>query len=313
MLKIRCLLACALLPALLTPALRPARAQVSAPPVQITAEQSGARANDVYSPKLIYQTINGKPVLVMYFGGWYRTNPYTLPNDSIYRAVCSAPTQCGAAQKVIDPVAAGLGSAAMLNNPTIVQLNNFGRPYLLMYMTGVTGDDRTNGQTVQNNQIYWSMSWADDGVNWSKPQLLLNDAWLPSATLDANNNVILYANTNWNENPYFLSRWNLGQSGIAVARQQPVSTSNGINYINVEVKYRPQIGLYQMLAQQVTSAFNSQVDYLYSTDGARFTLGVENVIPPSMTPGVHPDSSCYVYYGYAPGLYLSNVYFKRWC
>lgn len=283
------------------------------PPVQMTAELAGTRSNDIYSPKLIYQTINGQKTLVMYFGGWYRTDPTQLPNDSIYRAVCTAPNNCGAAQKVIDPVADGLGSAALVNNPTIVELHNFARPYLLMFMTGVTGEDRNNAWTTGNNKIYWSMSWADDGVHWTVPQLLLDNAWLPSATLDANGNVILYANTNWNNNPWFLSRWNLGRSGITVMDHEPVATNTGTGYINVEVKYRAQLGIYQMIAQQVTSAFNSEVDYLQSVDGVNWTVEAENITPQGMTPATHPDTACWVYYGRAPAIYLSNIYLKVWC
>ena len=282
-------------------------------PQQMTAEQTGTRPNDVYSPKMIWQTINGQKTLVMYFGGWYRTDPTQLPNDAIYRAVCPAPNQCGDAQKVIDPVAAGMGSASMVNNPTIVELHNFARPYLVMYMTGVTGEDRNNGWTTQNNKIYWSMSWADDGVNWSTPQLLIDNAWLPSATLDSAGNVILFANTNWNNNPYFMSRYNLGISGIGVTPPEPFVTDNGVNYINVEVKYRSQLGLFQMVGQHVTGGFNSQVDLLDSPDGVNWTVRAQGITSDGMTPGVHPDTSCWVYYGKAPQIYLSNIFLKVWC
>ena len=295
------------------PAAATAQTVPASPPVQMTTEQPGTRPNDIYGPRMIYQVINGQKTLVMYFGGWYRTDPNQLPNDSIYRAVCSAPNACGVAQKVIDPVAAHMGSASMVNNPTIVELHNFTRPYLVMYMTGVTGDDRNNAQTVQNNKIYYSMSWADDGVNWSTPQLLIDSAWLPSATLDADNNVILYANTNWNENPYFLARWNLGASGIAPAEPEPVITSNGVNYINVEAKYRPQLSRYQIIAQQVTAGFNSEVDFLESQDGVNWDVRATNIAPPAMTPGVHPDTSCWLYFAQAPRVYLSNIYLKPWC
>ncbi|HEX2940316.1 MAG TPA: hypothetical protein VHO91_04655, partial [Rhodopila sp.] len=32
---------------------------VNSPPLEMTAERLGTRPNDVYSPRLIYQTING--------------------------------------------------------------------------------------------------------------------------------------------------------------------------------------------------------------------------------------------------------------
>ncbi|HQT77822.1 MAG TPA: hypothetical protein PLD10_12280 [Rhodopila sp.] len=293
---------------------RPGAAQtMTSSPLEMTTERPGTRLNDVYSPRLIYQTINGQKVLVIYFSGWYQTNPDKPPNDAIYRAVCSAPNACGTVQKVIDPVADNMGSAALVNNPTIVELHNFSRPYLVMYMTGVAGDDRNAAWTTQNNKIYYSMSWADDGVNWSVPQLLIDSAWLPSATVDADGNVILYANTNWNNNPYFLARWNLGRSGIAVTAPQPIVADNEANYINVEAKYRPQIGRFQMVAQQVTAGFNSEIDLLESLDGVNWNVRAENITPQGMTPGVHPDTSCWVYYGKAPQIYLSNIFLKVWC
>jgi hypothetical protein len=279
----------------------------------MTSEQPGTRPNNVYGPKLIWQTINGQKTLVMYFGGWYRTDPTRSPNDAIYRAVCPAPNQCGEPQKVIDPVAAGMGSAALVNNPTIVELHNGDRPYLVMYLTGVTGDDPNSGWTPQTNKIYYATSWADDGVNWSTPRLLIDNAWLPSATIDAGGNVILYANTNWNNNPYFMSRYNLGPGGTAVSPPQPFVTDNGVSYINVEVKYRSQIGLYQMMAQRTTSGFNSQIDLLQSYDGVNWQTAAERITPDAMTPGAHPDTSCWVYYGKAPQSFISNIFLKTWC
>ncbi len=121
---------------------------ISDPPLQLTQDDPNARPNDVYSPKLIYQTINGQKTLVMYFGGWYRTDPETLPNDFIFRAICTAPNACGVAQKVIDPVASQMGSASMVNDPAVIELHNGGLDYLVMYMTGVTGEDRDNGYTT---------------------------------------------------------------------------------------------------------------------------------------------------------------------
>lgn len=292
----------------------PAHAQSAFPaPLQITAEETGTRVNDIYAPRILYQTIHGKQTLVMYFGGWYRTDPSELPNDSIYRSVCSAPNVCGAAQKVIDPVASKLGSAAMINNPTIVEMHSYGQDYFIMYSTVVTGNDRNNGATVENNKIYYSVSWANDGVNWSVPVLLLDNAWLPSATIDAAGTVFLYANTNGNSNPYFLARFNLGVSGVGVSTPEQVTTDTGIDYANVEVKYRPDIKLYQMVAQQASESYNSEVDYLDSVDGLHFVTRARNIIQPGMTPAVHPDTSCWVYYGLAPETYKSNIFLKSWC
>jgi hypothetical protein len=290
------------------------QAQTAFPnPIRMTQEETGTRANDVYAPRMIYQVINGVKTLVMYFGGWYRTDPEELPNDAIYRAVCPAPNQCGPAQKVIDPVAAGLGSASMVNNPTIVELHNYGQDYLVMYMTGVPGEDRNNAQTVSNNKIYYSVSWAKDGVNWTPPALLLDCGWLPSATLDQEGNVILYANTNGLESPGFLARYNLGPSGVDVGAAEAVATNTGQDYENVEVKYRPSINLFQMVAQQASAQFDSEIDYLDSVDGVHFVARARNITQPGMTPGVHPDTSCWVYYGEAPAIYLANIWLRSWC
>jgi hypothetical protein len=282
-------------------------------PLQMTQDAPDARANDVYSPKLIYQIIAGQKTLVMYFGGWYQTDSAALPNDSIYRAVCTAPNACGLAQKVIDPVAMQMGSASMVNDPTIVELHNNGLDYLVMYMTGVTGEDRNDAATVQNNKIYYSVSWATDGIHWSIPKLLFDNGWLPSATVNADGDVILYANTNWNNNPNFLSRCNLGPSGIAVAPCEPVITSQEKLYINVDVTYQKELHLFQMLAQDSTGSFNSGIDYLDSNDGLVWEVRAENVVAQGMTPTIHPDTACWVYYGYAPVIYQADIFLKVWC
>lgn len=292
----------------------PATAQTTYPrPIQMTQGAPGARANDVYAPRMIYQPINGVQTLVMYFGGWYRTDPEELPNDAIYRAVCTAPDACGAVQKVIDPVAAGMGTASMVNNPSIVELHNRGQDYLVMYMTGVAGDNRDDGETVSNNKIYYSVSWAKDGVNWTVPALLLDCGWLPSATVDAAGDVILYANTNGLESAGFLARYNLGPDGTAAGGGEAVTTSTGQAYENAEIKYRPAIGLFQMVAQHASAEYDSEIDFLDSADGVHFTVRASNITQPGLTPGVHPDTSCWVYYGEAPATYLSNIFLKSWC
>jgi hypothetical protein len=302
----------------------PAAAQGMFPTAtQITKDstQSGTRVNDVYSPRMIRQTINGTSTLVMYFGGWYQTSSSSTPNDAIYRVVCSAPNVCGTPQMVINPVAFGLGSASLANNPTIVEVNANGQNIYIMYMTVVTGNVVGAGFTTSNNQIYYSTSFATDGVNWSTPQLLIPGAWLPSATLDNNNppNVILYANGNGAKNSSgqevpFLARYNLGPSGVAVNTPVAVNTGN-TSYDNVEVRFRTTtnpVG-YQMLGQQLTSNVNSEIDYLFSTDGINFELSSSNIVQNSQTPAAHPDTSCWVYYGLSGGTLDSNIFFQSWC
>jgi|CXWL01.1.fsa_nt_gi hypothetical protein len=169
-------------------------------------------AANVYSPAMIYQTINGQKKLVMYYGGWGESKqildknlsmvPTVFPQDSIYRVVCDAPNQCDTPQVVVTPDRFGTPGAGtvLVNDPSIVQLKAAnGEEYLVMYMTGVpgtaTGDpqkdcpvkpevgsvtlacaavvqDAGTGNKIENNKIYFSTSFANDGVNWSKPRLL---------------------------------------------------------------------------------------------------------------------------------------------
>jgi hypothetical protein len=183
-----------------------------------------------------------------------------------------------------------------------------------MHMTGVTGDDRSNWQTITNNKVHYSVSWAKDGVNWTPPVLLFDRGWLPSATVDAQGNVILYLNANGLVSPGFLTRRNLGPGGVdSRSPGEAVATSTGQTYDNVEIKYRPEIGLFQRFAQQASAKFNSEVDFPDSTDGVNFVVRADSVTQPGMTPGVHPDTSCPVYYGVAPEIYLANIWLKSWC
>lgn len=225
--RIACLLSCV---SAMAPAIALATGSGEfASPVQITFNSSSAptsvRVNDVYSPRMIQQTINGTPTLVMYFGGWYQVtnSPSVTPNDQIYRMVCSSPTSCDAPQSVINlnnDTSSGFAMGSLANNPTIVgPVTENGQSIYIMYMTVVNGPPGT-GFTLADNQIYYSTSFADDGVNWSVPTPLISTAWLPSATLDSNNppNVILYANST---SSGLLLKYNLGQSGVSVGRPVP--------------------------------------------------------------------------------------------
>ncbi len=108
---------------------------------------------DIYSPEPVI--FNGVPRL--YFGGWLSSND--LPHDAIYVADCPyGAGACTNARKVIDAVASGV---YQLNDPSIVLVRGNGstRDYYIMYMTGSTDT------TIASNNIYYSVSWADDGVN----------------------------------------------------------------------------------------------------------------------------------------------------
>ena len=152
---------------------------------------------NIYSPFLLRQD----GMLRMYFGGWM---DYGQEHDAIYRSDCPWEiAACHNTIKVIDAVAVGL---KQVNDPTIVRMPG---GYYIMYMTGVLPG--MDGAITENNKIYYSTSWDNDGVNWSPPQLLISGAWTPSATLNQNGEVILYANSNING---LVEIYNLGQSGV---------------------------------------------------------------------------------------------------
>lgn len=285
---------------------------------QLTFDNPNLRINNVYAPRLIYQTINGQQTLVMYFGGWYQTNPSVSPTDAIYRAVCTAPDSCGTPQKVIDPQVSGLGSAGLLNNPTIVEIQANGQDILVMYMVGVASDQIGAGKSAPNNKIYYSTSFASDGVNWSTPALLIQNAWLPSATLDSRKHVLLYVNSNGSDTSLpFQFVYDLGTSGNTYISAKPVTNPGGVAYVNSFVAYRsPPTNLFQIVSEHY---YNPQVDYLSSVDGLSWTIMALNILPNattlagSLTPSTHPGTSCWVYFGKNTAFQHSNIYLKSWC
>jgi len=284
-------------------------------PIQMTFDQAGYRPNNVYAPQPIYQYINGVKTLVLYFGGWYATDPTTLPHDSIYRAVCSSPSSCGPAEKVIDPVAAGMQSASLLNNPAIVEVHYNGQDYFIMYMTGINSTDPNAGYTLSNNKIYYSTSWAYDGINWSAPQLLFDGFWLPSATINAQGHVILYANSTSNTNLYQID---LNTNGAWYNGIQLVNTPYSLPYFNVNVVYRSDINLYQILGRvgdnntdNTCVNGNCEIDYMDSSDGVNWVLRAARVASGD-TSAAHPDTDCWAYYGFFQNG-GANVFLKSWC
>ena len=169
-----------------------------------TGETPIANFNNVYSPSLILQG----GTLVMYFGGWVEASQ---AHDHIYRAECQGPMgPCQAPVKVIDSVALGFQH---LNDPSVIQLPS---GQYLMYMTGVaiTG----NGLVATDNHVYVSSS--SDGIHWSSLALIAADIWMPSATLNAANEVLLFGTTTaFGETVVY----NLGPSGGSIRSRSAVS------------------------------------------------------------------------------------------
>ena len=253
--------------------------------------------HNVYSPALVMQDSK----LKMYFGGWDRAGD---TEDGIYRADCAHPHMpCNNIKKVVDPSSNALRSTLQqVNDPSIV-LHPSGR-YYIMYMTGVRRGRPEDGFDPKNNRIYYSTSWASDGANWSAPQELIAGAWLPSATVNKNGEIVLFANSNINGT---VVMYNLGKSGVTVKPPVRIRTNNFINYLNVDVLFRPNLaqgGLYQILAERFPRAGQpNQIDYLTSTDGINWSIGREGVVRPSAgemsvnTPAPHPQTHGWLYYG----------------
>lgn len=242
-------------------------------------------AINIYSPDVVLQ--NGKRQV--YFSGWVDANQV---NDGVYRMLCgNLGESCGTPVKVIDALSNGFEHVA---DPSIVAMPG---GYYIMYTTNVLrGED---GFELESNKIYYSTSWLSDGVNWSKPKLLAEGVWLPSATIGITGYPELYANDmRFHGN---IVRYALGETGIVANRWTTVKFSNSGVYLNADVKYRPSIKLYQMLAERMDS---KSIDYLTSTDGINFTLQAEGVVTSESagtrfvrTPGQDPETANWMYYG----------------
>lgn len=246
---------------------------------------------NVYSPELLVQGSEVK----MYFGGW-RENDQV--NDAIYRADCGHPhLACTNIQKVIDPVSNGFEH---LNDPSIVHHPG---GYYIMYMTGVLLGQ--NGFDVPNNRIYYSTSWDDDGITWSKPQLVMDGGWVPSATI-IDGEIYLYVNGT-RPGDYFLARYHLGPTGVTVGSPEPINAPH--NYYNVHVEYRPELdngrGLHRIFGERyrVDTSDETVIDYLTSADGLSWNLNKSEAIvaDPSfdrvLTPAPDPLADGWIYFG----------------
>ena len=264
---------------------------------QLTAQWS------VYSPDLIVQ---GDQVM-LYLGGWGNEQRPAFeagvaPRDTIYRANLAAPDSI---VPVLRPQDHGLG---LLNDPSIVNMGS----YWIMYMTCVVDPTPGAGNDARRNAIYWSVSWANDGVNWSPPAPLANDLWLPAAIKRPGEDVRLYANSNIDGLIY---RVDLGSSGVVAGARTAVALPKP--YRNIKLDYIGTVGRYQMLAQFVAADNSSStIDRLTSHDGLSWIIADENLLPDvrfAITPAGHPFSDAYVYHGAAETLDGPwNVFIEQW-
>ena len=275
---------------------------VSASSIRIGDQTSPAKQEVLINRRNVYSP---DPVVVgnktyLYFGGWTSSSQV---HDNIYRATCNADGKsCGSIQVVIDSAKNGF---AHLNDPSIVRIagnkDNGGRDYFIMYMTGViAGKD---GFVPTNNDIYYATSWADDGVNWSKPAKLLEDHWLPSATFNGAGEVVLFANDNGIHGN--VVRINLGKGGAAPGTKTRVTYGSSKQadsiYSNVAVQFVPSKKMYYILAERMNDP--KGIDAFTSSNGSSWNLITPLVVTPvddqvrAGTPAFHPNDHQLIYFG----------------
>lgn len=269
--------------------------------------------NNIYSPHLEF--VGGN--LKMYFGGWRTAGQV---NDKLYRAHCLHPHHPCAVEGSLRFAENGWKEIPSfleaMNDPTIVNMG----AHLIMYFTACPTGQNCH-LNVHRHRIYYSVSWANDGMNWSTPTLLLDGAWLPSATREPNGEVVLYFNRPGQGG---LARVNLGPSGIdastRILSHWPLKTNYAnldLGYINIEVRYRPSIRLYEMVAERYGS---QAIDYLVSGDGIHFTMAAERIVSPAAplvqvrTPAMHPDTARWLYTGATADVQAmeNQVFFQIW-
>jgi len=270
---------------------------ISAPFVRAANSPVIGSANNIYSPTFIVEG----GTLVMYFGGWLASGQI---NDNIYRSEChNGVGACDSPALIFD--SAKLGFQA-LNDPTIVTMPG---GYYLMYMTGL----EKGCLVTKCNHVYYATSY--DGVTWSPPQLIVSNLWLPAATIDGNGHVILYGNPTQDGSNYRqVTRYDMGTSGIGQISSTALNLPKP--YANIDVQYRPSLGVYQMLAEVFQSTMNNQIDYLVSTDGINFVLIGDGIIKPQeangyvRTPAASPTDESFIAYGETtdPGAEANQIY-----
>lgn len=293
---------------------------------------------NVYSPFLLLQPscLPGQctPLnhLYMYLGGWLAAGQ---TNDAIYRIECSQTgDQCfSSAIRVLDPSP----EFTHLNDPTIVLMDG-PSPFYIMYMTGVplpyTGVETvidSKGRSIPGgrNRIFYSTSFANDGVNWSRPQPLFPSAtanpaddfsndnalcWLPSVT-KRGPEVFLWCNAELNGQILVFS---LGTSGTAP--KYLGTASPPIGYNNVNVTWRSETNLFEILGQSYGTS--PRIDYLESADGLSWNLafaGAANIDTSSGqvqigTPAAHPHTASKLYFRQTTNSNSTDnkIYFSQW-
>lgn len=148
--------------------------------------------------------------------------------------------------------------------------------------------------------MYYSTSWANDGVQWSAPAPLNDDPsnpyWTPTASIGPDGHIYLWAPRT---SDLAIERLDLGAGGANISDRSAVTGMSG--YENPDIRYRPALGLYQMLADRGTG-----IDYFSSSDGLSFTLGASNAVTHNgsevavRTPTSHPDTNAWVYFAATP-------------
>lgn len=208
---------------------------------------------NIYSPETI--VVGNK--LHVYFGGWMKSDQV---NDVIYRTICDkSGKNCSTPKAVVDSNALGFEH---FNDPSIVKLKDASnREYFLMYLTGVK--DGENGLVASNNHIYYTTSWADDGLTWEVPRLLVSKHWLPSATVNKKGEVELYANDNSINGR--VVRLNMSKSGIDLIKTEQINYGVTDNYSNPHIQYMPKQDMYYIIAERATPT--NGIDAFSSADG----------------------------------------------
>lgn len=232
---------------------------------------------DIYSPEPVKQ---GKDTL-LYFSGWVEQ---CRINDAIYMARIHR-GQVLSIQAVIKPKEVGF---LALTDPTIVTLTDpiTNRDYLLMYMTGVAPGDENQ---IPGNKIYVSYSWADDGINWSVPTLLLDGYWNPGAAVHPETGrVFLWATkTTFADGQWHLTLFDLGPTGT-YEYSRTLTQPADINRTNVSALWVN--GQWELLAGRWDGELNTGVTSRWkSTDGISWEMVTERfIVPPENYQAVTP-------------------------
>lgn len=207
---------------------------------------------------------------------------------------------------------------SQLNDPTIVQsAPSPGIPngLLIMYMTCVLkGKD---GLVLTNNWICFSTSLPNDGLNWSRPVVLVKDTWLPAA-LRVDNDIVLFASST---STGVLMRRNLGPSGIdANAPTVTVTFDTPGAPFNVEV--RNIGGTWYMTGQRFITTTSTVIDMLLTSDkGLSFVTVKQNIVAPVGnfvivgTPAMTEANSCIVWFGTTTetNSLQMQIFASNWC